>query len=101
MRVRTLGALLLSLGLVACGGGGKAAPAEPAPEEPAREEPAREEPAREEPAPEPPTEEDDVCCCFFGTPSGDFHDDYSLSSPGECEASGGTCVDGDTPGCPS
>ncbi len=57
-------ALVLCLGLVACGGGGTpeegagdAAATEPAAEEPAAEEPAAEEPAAEEPTAEPAAEE--------------------------------------------
>jgi hypothetical protein len=62
----------LSMGLLACGGGSKPAPAEP---EERTEEPA------EEPAEESPTEE---CCCFYG-------EEVAHMSPAECESNSGEC----------
>ena len=50
--------VVLSMLLVACGGGAETAPAEPATEEPAAEEPVAEEPATEEPAVEEPVAEE-------------------------------------------
>jgi len=50
--------VVLSMLLVACGGGAEPSPAEPAAEEPAAEEPVAEEPATEEPAAEEPVAEE-------------------------------------------
>jgi hypothetical protein len=77
--MRALGALVLSLGLFACGGGSK----------PAAQEPAGEEETAEEEAPTDP----ELCCCDYIEETGDGDEmaenqTFSMMPPDECAGIG-------------
>jgi hypothetical protein len=83
--MRTLGALLLSLGLLACGGS-----------KPAAQEPTEEASTDEIGDSDMPVENEQCCCDYIADPSDDADDmtenhSYDYLSMGACDEAGGVC----------
>ena len=90
--MRTLAALCLSLGLVACGGGAKPAAQEPV------EETTNDDSLDDVGDSDMPVENEQCCCDYSETPSDDPDDmteehSYGYMSMGECDEAGGMCTD--------
>jgi hypothetical protein len=86
--MRTLGALFLFLGLVACGGSSR----------PAVQEPAEEASTDEIGDSDMPVENEQCCCDYVAEPSEDADDmtenhSYDTMSMGACDEAAGVCVD--------
>jgi len=88
--MRSLGALILSLGLFACGGGSKPSAVQPAEESNSSLEGAQEDPGM-------PVENEQCCCDYIleGGEGDTMHEEqtFELMSAGECDTNSGACVE--------
>jgi len=85
--MRILGALILTFGLAACGGGGKPAATDPADN------------AATDPVDDPAPTDGELCCCDYIEESGDGdmmseNQAYNMMPPEDCEGMGQCTDDG-------